>query len=1424
MFRWRSNTCGCEKDLNHIRQRQEFLKARQELLAEEQSPLRRAFTCSVASLAALRGKRLRKYSETDASAERLSTPGRVESALSQVYSKIPLTPLGGDENGDSNFRRQASVRIKKMSSFHDGSSLFPKLNDCAHFHYDHVELGDSVEISMHDEPEEPRPSSTELNGGTTELPDWPFMVKMQSRGKAWLLKRCYEDFRVLDKQLHKCIYDRRFSQLVELPKGETLTSSREAVKAMLAHYITRFSQIAGDMINCGPVLNWLEIDNNGFHIELDNHGNHVVASEESAINIPAVAAAHVIKRYAAQAPDEISLEVGDMISVIDMPPPEDTSWWRGKNKFDVGFFPSQCVEIINDKLPQAVAERVPKGPKPEVLSVEASGTWSQSGSNSATTQTTMLRKHGKLITFLRGFILARPTRRRLKQSGILKERVFGCDLGEHLLNTGTEIPLVVRKCTEFIEEHGICDGIYRLSGVASNVQYLRDQFDSENTPSLEEYKKDIHCVSSVCKLYFRELPNPLLTYQLYQKFEEAAMSGDDNRLVKMHDTVQQLPPPHYRTLQFLIRHLSLMSSHASETGMNIKNLAIVWAPNLLRSKDIETGSCEAFLEIKVQATVVEYLVKHCDLIFNDKLFPDVPGVGQEMQRPKSMVLSTPTKLLSLEEARARSCSQGNDGGDKEDKPKYIEVGGGPSALPKQYHTVIDLPPDTRKRLSTTKAKKSPGWRAFFSRSAAKDVKRKMSHDPSALRVTTQKHFGTRTHRASLRSVKSAESLSSSESATELQKPDPARFKGHLRRSSVACMENTIRRSSSDSFFVVDSEFIAEANKEMLASTGDDSISQDEIFIEEESGARCQLGRRRCSGANSPLWIDQSESSMDSDAASLKSPYAQQQLQHGLCQKLSGDSDWQTHSSDDPMTCDVNVPHHAYHGETPPPSPTGMSSHPERYACTIVEPVPAPQRHRLKASISMPVGTPYTPEYRDVAMQSRCGATTPDQAGTVLEKISRAMSIKNKSKLKRESSTEMDDFSSLGRSPDAGMDDVLSEPFMVTVRTQTSPHDTSDDMDTGDEVRKFDVNLQTSGGDVAGFLRTPAQRRSMNLDLFSSIDEALLGTTAPRPKSIHVSSHRPTSHSSDNYDDDFANTRLSLDTVLSEYDNIMEKYNNRPLTPDFDPSNDMGQFDSMFQGQRIPGPRHGVTPLTAFNSNCNNTRHRRLQHRYSTGDDVKTVPLDNQDSTSEVDNRESWKRLSAGAVLDPHSCVQQDEGVVVVRLPKPAQQGSQKKLYASPDRFSLTSPDIQVSFADCQNGNTPTGNDVSDHQDLNGGESGIAAATPDAVYNITLPARSKDFGDDVGSCPSMKVESELPYSNSVLEEQLQLEDEDDDDDFESRPVCERKTEAEVETLRQEATRDKVAKPQDYPQRQSPQDSASQLITDRYPIIISDELEL
>lgn len=48
----------------------------------------------------------------------------------------------------------------------------------------------------------------------------------------------------------------------------------------------------------------------------------------------------------------------------------------------------------------------------------------------------------------------------------------------------------------------------------------RQEFEAERKPDLRKdvYLQDIHCVSSLCKAYFRELPDPLLTYRLYDKF------------------------------------------------------------------------------------------------------------------------------------------------------------------------------------------------------------------------------------------------------------------------------------------------------------------------------------------------------------------------------------------------------------------------------------------------------------------------------------------------------------------------------------------------------------------------------------------------------------------------------------------------------------------------------------------------------------------------------------------------------------------------------------------------------------------------------------------------------------------------------------------------------------------------------------------
>uniref|UniRef100_A0A8C7RW35 Rho GTPase activating protein 32a n=1 Tax=Oncorhynchus mykiss TaxID=8022 RepID=A0A8C7RW35_ONCMY len=635
---------------------------------------------------------------------------------------------------------------------------FPRLAECAHFHYETVDFG-TVQLSFAEE-------QTEGQKACLDSKEPLFLVQICCQSRSWLVKRSYEDFRVLDKHLHLCIYDRHFSKLNELPRFDYLKDTVEV--GMLAAYLSHLSAIADNKINCSPVLTWMEID---------NKGNRMLVAEESSINVPAIAAAHVIKRYIAQATDELTFEVGDIVSVIDMPPKEDTGWWRGKHGFQVGFFPCDCVELISDRIPTCVSSSVPKPVLSTGIQMHICCMFYLQPKNKMYIHSvcpSVCKKHGKLVTFLRSFMKSRPPPQKLRQRGILRERVFGCDLGEHLLNSEHDVPQVIKCCTEFIERHGVVDGMYRLSGISSNIQKLRHEFDSEEIPDLSRdvFKQDIHSVGSLCKLYFRELPNPLLTYQLYERFSEAVSAAtDEERLVKIHNVIQQLPPPHYRTLEFLMRHLSQLATFSPITNMHTKNLAIVWAPNLLRSKQIESAcfsGTAAFMEVRIQSVVVEFILNNTESLFSRKVNThnrESTGTST-LSRPKSLLVCSPsTKLLSLEEAQARTQAQL---GSPAPTPvlshsEYIEVGEGPGALMGKFHTVIALPTESKR--APGKLKKSPvgSWRSFFhlGKSSSMTSKRKLKRHPSEPNeIKSIALPGGRGDSGTLRSTKSEESLTS----------------------------------------------------------------------------------------------------------------------------------------------------------------------------------------------------------------------------------------------------------------------------------------------------------------------------------------------------------------------------------------------------------------------------------------------------------------------------------------------------------------------------------------------------------------------------------------------------------------------------------------------------------------------------------------
>ncbi|NWH83448.1 RHG31 protein, partial [Aegithalos caudatus] len=346
-------------------------------------------------------------------------------------------------------------------------------------------------------------------------------------------------------------------------------------------------------------------------------------------------------------------------------------------------------------------------------------------------------------------------KQKLKRKGAAS--AFGCDLTEYLESSGQDVPYVLKSCAEFIETHGIVDGIYRLSGVTSNIQKLRQEFVSDQCPDLtrEVYLQDIHCVGSLCKLYFRELPNPLLTYELYKKFTEAVSRfPEDKQLARIQDVIRELPPSHYRTLEYLIKHLTHLASFSNMTNMHTRNLALVWAPNLLRSKEIEAVGCNgdaAFLEVRVQQLVIEFILNHVDQIFNNNRKASSAENIESISVVKSLTLasaSLPMKLVSLEEAQARSLSASHPARKERRENSLPEI---VPVIGSLFHTVVDLP-DSKRKLST----KSKKWKSIFNLGrSGSESKSKLSRNGSVF-VRAQKL----SEKATIRPAKSMDSLCS----------------------------------------------------------------------------------------------------------------------------------------------------------------------------------------------------------------------------------------------------------------------------------------------------------------------------------------------------------------------------------------------------------------------------------------------------------------------------------------------------------------------------------------------------------------------------------------------------------------------------------------------------------------------------------------
>merc|ERR1711916_253218 len=133
---------------------------------------------------------------------------------------------------------------------------------------------------------------------------------------------------------------------------------------------------------------------------------------------------------------------------------------------------------------------------------------------------------------------------------------------------GNDIPAVVTETIQWLEKNAITtEGLFRVSGNHLDVVAMKKLFERTTKPSGVIQPNTVpHVVSGVIKLWLMELPDPLLTFPLYDSFI-AAMSETDPDVMKLgnlQNVIALLPPCNAVVLKKLLRFLSKVDSNKSK--------------------------------------------------------------------------------------------------------------------------------------------------------------------------------------------------------------------------------------------------------------------------------------------------------------------------------------------------------------------------------------------------------------------------------------------------------------------------------------------------------------------------------------------------------------------------------------------------------------------------------------------------------------------------------------------------------------------------------------------------------------------------------------------------------------------------------------------------------------------------------------------
>lgn len=149
------------------------------------------------------------------------------------------------------------------------------------------------------------------------------------------------------------------------------------------------------------------------------------------------------------------------------------------------------------------------------------------------------------------------------------------------------VPRFVRYTIQFMLNYGLNqEGIFRLPGESAYYTNLREvinkQTDFEILPS-----ENPHNISSILKLWLRELKEPVLLFKNFDRVIQIAekLSDENQVLCDLIQLFNDLPKENYSVCREFFRLMYLVSLSSEINRMDASNITKVFVPNLLYPKE-----------------------------------------------------------------------------------------------------------------------------------------------------------------------------------------------------------------------------------------------------------------------------------------------------------------------------------------------------------------------------------------------------------------------------------------------------------------------------------------------------------------------------------------------------------------------------------------------------------------------------------------------------------------------------------------------------------------------------------------------------------------------------------------------------------------------------------------------------------------------